>query len=228
MPGKVYAIGLGPGDPELITVKGQRLLRELEAIYLPVREGHDSLARQIAEHWAEPGKLHELAFRMSKNPADNEQRWREHAQTLAEAARSAGQVGFLTEGDPLLYSTFGNLLAELRASFSDVTLEFVPGVTSVTASAAACGLPLGQESQRVAIVPASGDVLHALATFDTVVILKVSMNLSGVLKALRATGRTDEAVYVERATWPEQRIVRNVESLDAKKMDYFGQMIVAR
>ncbi|MDE3076499.1 MAG: precorrin-2 C(20)-methyltransferase [Chloroflexota bacterium] len=228
MPGKVYAIGLGPGDPELITVKAQRLLHELAAVYLPVREGHASLARKIAEKWVEPAKLRELPFSMSKKVAENAQRWREHARMLAEAARSAGEVGFLTEGDPLLYSTFGNLLGELRSSFADVALEFVPGVTSVTAAAAACGLPLGQESQRLAIVPASGDVLHALATFDTVVILKVSMNLAGILKALRATGRLGEATYVERATWPEQRIIHDLESLDPKKMDYFGQIIVVR
>ncbi len=228
MSGKVYAIGLGPGDPELITVKGQRLLRELPVIYLPVRDGHKSLSRQIAERWVEPGKLRELFFRMSRQPAENVERWRQHAATLAEATKNGQDVGFLTEGDPLLYSTFGNLFDELRSGFPDVAVEFVPGVTSVTAAAAAAAKPLGQDNQRLAIVPASGDVLHALATFDAVVILKVSMNWDGILKALRTTGRTEEARYVERATWPQQRVVEDVQKLKGKDVNYFGQVIVTR
>jgi precorrin-2/cobalt-factor-2 C20-methyltransferase len=71
-------------------------------------------------------------------------------------------------------------------------------------------------------------VLHAVATFDTVVILKVSLALDVVLKALHTTGRTDQAVYVERAGWPEQRVVADVESLRKQKLDYFGQIVVAR
>jgi len=226
--GKLYAIGLGPGDPELLTIKAQRLLSEVDVIFLPVRDEHDSLARQIVSRWADPARLRELSFRMSRKPEENRERWREHAETIAETVASGQSAAFTTEGDPLLYSTFVHVYRELLNIHPELPIEIVPGVSSATAGAAAVGLPLADDRQRVAIVPATGEVMHALATFDTVVILKVSMAADAVLKALNVTNRLDDAIYVERAGWPEQRVVSDVESLRKQKLDYFGQIIVAR
>jgi precorrin-2/cobalt-factor-2 C20-methyltransferase len=228
MTGKLYAIGLGPGDPELLTVKGQRLLRELPLIFLPVRDKHDSVARKIVQPLADPAKLRELPFRMSRDPRENRERWREHAAAIARHVESGQDAAFVTEGDPLLYSTFVHIYWELLREHPDVPIEIVPGVSSVTAGAAALALPLADERERVAIVPATGEVMHAVATFDTVVILKVSMAVDAVLKALDVTGRRADAVYVERAGWPEQRVIGDVEQLRKCKLDYFGQVIVSR
>jgi len=227
--GKLYAIGLGPGDPELLTIKGQRLLREVNVVFLPHRDQHDSLARRIVEPWADAGKLRELPFRMSKSRKYNVKRWQEHAETIFMVLSSGQSAAFVTEGDPLLYSTFVHVYTELLRAHPEAQVEIVPGVSSVTVGAAAAGRPLADDRARVGIVPATGEVMHALATFDSVVVLKVSADVEGVLKALKVTGRTDEAIYVERAGWPEQRIVKDVESLRKdKKLDYFGQLVVTR
>lgn len=228
MSGKLYAIGLGPGDPELLTVKGQRLLSEVAVIFLPVRDNHDSLARKIVERWIDPGRLRDLSFRMSRDPRENRDRWREHAATIAAAIESEQDAAFVTEGDPLLYSTFVHVYSELLCEHPDIPIEVVPGVSSITAGAAALRLPLADERERVAVVPATGEVMHAVATFDTVVILKVNMAVDAVLKALEVTGRTHDAIYVERVGWPEQRVIEEVQSLRKGKLDYFGQVIVTR
>ncbi|MFI5265965.1 MAG: precorrin-2 C(20)-methyltransferase [Chloroflexota bacterium] len=228
MSGKLYAVGLGPGDPELLTIKAQRLLAEADVVFLPVRDEHDSVAKKIVSGLVDGSRLRELSFRMSRKPEENRQRWQEHAATLAGAVGQGQAAVFATEGDPLLYSTFVHVYTEMRRTHPDLPVEIVPGVSSVTAGAAAAGIPLADDRQRVAIVPATGEVMHALATFDTVVILKVSMALDVVLKALHTTGRTEQAAYVERAGWPEQRVVEDVESLRKQKLDYFGQIVVAR
>jgi len=212
----------------LLTIKGQRLLGEVEVIFLPKRDEHDSLARRVVERWANAGRLRELSFKMAKSPQDNVQRWREHAATMAQTVREGQSAAFVTEGDPLLYSTFMHVYGELLHGHPDVPVEIVPGVSSVTAGAAVAGIPLADDKLRLGVVPATGEVMHALATFDSVVILKVSAALETVLKALDVTGRTHQAVYVERAGWPEQRIVQDVETLRKQKLDYFGQMIVTR
>jgi len=223
--GKLYAIGIGPGDPELLTIKGQRLLRGADVIFLPVRDKHDSVAERIVQPWVDAGKVRRLEFRMSRKPEENRGRWREHAATIAAAVQQGQTAVFATEGDPLLYSTFTHVLGYLPP---EVPLEVVPGVSSATAGAAALQLPLADDRSRFAVVPATGEVMHAVATFDTVVILKVSMALDAVLKALNTTGRTGDAIYVERAGWPGERIVRDVSQLRKQKLDYFGQIVVSR
>jgi precorrin-2/cobalt-factor-2 C20-methyltransferase len=228
MSGKLYAIGLGPGDPELLTIKAQRLLREADTVFLPVRDDHDSVAEKIVQPWVDAAKVRKLAFRMSRKPEENRDRWREHAAAVAAAVEQGQTAVYATEGDPLLYSTFAHVLQELLASNPKLPLEIVPGVSSTTAGAAALHIPLADDRSRLAVVPATGDVLQAVATFDTVVILKVSMAVDAVLKALKATGRTDDAVYVQRVGWPDERVIHDVEQLRKQKLDYFGQVIVSR
>jgi precorrin-2/cobalt-factor-2 C20-methyltransferase len=228
MSGKLYAVGLGPGDPELLTLKAQRLLHAADVVFLPVRDDRDSVARKIVAGQVDAGKLRELSFRMSRKPEENRQRWQQHAEAIAAAVGQDGTAVFATEGDPMLYSTFLHVYGQLLRTRPDMAIEIVPGVSSVTAGAAALRLPLADDRSRVAIVPATGEVMHAVATFDTVVILKVSMAVDTVLKALDVTGRMADAVYVERAGWPEQRVIDDVEKLRKQKLDYFGQIIVSR
>ena len=226
--GKLYAIGLGPGDPDLLTVKAQRLLGEVDLVFVPVRQDRDSLSRRIIDRLVDASRLRELSFTMAHSTEENRPRWRQHAAELARAVSDGQSAAFVTEGDPLLYSTFIHLYRELSSGWPSVQVEIVPGVSSITAAAAVAGLPLADDRQRIAIVPAAGEVMHALATFDTVVVIKISMALEAVLKALDVTGRIDEAVYVERASWPEECVVTDVRNLRKRKPDYFGQIVVTR
>jgi precorrin-2/cobalt-factor-2 C20-methyltransferase len=137
---------------------------------------------------------------------------------------------FLTEGDPLLFGSFGDVVAALQTVQPELAVEIVPGVSSVTAAAAAAGIPLTDSRERLALVPATGDLAHvesALRDFECVVILKIGRVLGDLLSMLDRIGRLDDAVYVRRCGWPEQQIAHDVRSLMASPpTDYFALLIV--
>ena len=230
----LYGIGVGPGDPELLTVKAARLIRAAPVVFVPVREaGAVSLARTIAgPHlggaWQD---VIELKYPIVRDAARLAAAWAANADAIASRVAAAGCGVFLTEGDPLLYSTFIHTLAALRERQPGLRVEVVPGVTSFTAAAAVAGMPLAIGDERIAIVPVvhdQGALVEALRRFDTVVFLKVSTAFETLLEALDASGRMAEAVWVRRAGWPEQEIERDLQRLRGQRPDYFSLVIVRR
>jgi precorrin-2/cobalt-factor-2 C20-methyltransferase len=137
---------------------------------------------------------------------------------------------FLTEGDPLLFGSFGDVLDGLRQLGNPLTTATVPGISSVTAAAAAAGIALTDHDERLAIVPATttlDEIEQALVTFDCVVLLKVGRVLGDLLQLLERLGRLEQAVYVRRCGWPDQDIVHEVwRLLECPPRDYFALLIV--
>jgi precorrin-2/cobalt-factor-2 C20-methyltransferase len=155
---------------------------------------------------------------------------RDEAAAHIGAILSTGRdVAFITEGDPLLYSTFIHLYRRLRAASPPVRVEIVPGVTSVTAAAAVAGLPLADGTERLAVVPATCGyerLRAALRDFDTVVLLKVSPVFDRVLDLLEELNLLESAVYVSRAGTPEQRVEADVRALRRQPLDYLSLILV--
>ncbi|HLH71937.1 MAG TPA: precorrin-2 C(20)-methyltransferase [Chloroflexota bacterium] len=230
--GTLYGIGVGPGDPELLTLKAYRLLRELSLVYVPVaRPGAPSYARTIVEAYLDPSRqqIVELVFAMREDHERMAEQWRINARRIADELVAGRDVGFLTEGDPLLYSTFVHVVTVLTDICPDVAVIVVPGVSSVQAAAAAVRVPLADRDERLAILPATYEctgLQTALATFDTVVLLKVASVIDRVLDLLEEVGLIDHAVYVSRVGWPEERLVHDVRSLRGQKLDYFSLLII--
>ena len=227
----LYGIGVGPGDPELLTVKGLRLIRSAPVVFVPVRQaGAASFAGAIVESYLDRDAqdVVELEYPIVRDTARLRWAWQANADTIAARLHTAGRAVFLTEGDLLLYSTFLHTYAALRQRHPAVQVELVPGVTSFTAAAAAA-LPLALGDERIAIIPAVCDIAAlqaALRDFDTVVFLKVSSAFDAVLDALEATGRVADAVWVRRVGRPEQEIVRDLRRLRGCRPDYFSLVIV--
>ena len=130
----VYGVGLGPGDPELLTIRGRRVLDAATVVYTPGR-----LSRTVATEHVPDEKIGDLDFPMTRDPETLRSAWREAAATVAAVARD-GDAAFVTLGDPNVYSTFGHLRRTLDAFHPAVDLEVVPGVSSVTAFATALGV----------------------------------------------------------------------------------------
>ena len=233
--GNFYGIGVGPGDPELLTLKAYRLIRTLPRLYAPVsRLSAPSYAKSIvAEHLAPGRSVDELLFTMRAEPVEMVAQWRSNAEVIAEDLWARRDVGFLTEGDPLLYSTFVHLLGALHEICPEAPVVAVPGVPSFLAAAAAIGMPLVDHDERLAILPASYEnlddgagVREALEQFDTVVLFKVASAIDRVIDLLEELGRTDRAVLVTRCGRPDEQIVRDVRSLCGRKLDYFSLVII--
>lgn len=231
-PGTLYGIGLGPGDPELITLKAQRLLARLPVVFVPVQLGSDtSFAATIAAPHLDPARqeIVRLPFAMGRDRATMAARWRENADRIAARLAEGDDAAFLTEGDPLLYSTFVHVYRELAQRHRHLSVRIVPGVTSATAAAAAARRPLVDEAECLAILPAPyvlDTLADTLRRFDTVVLLKVHRVFDRVLALLEEMDLVEGAVAITRCGRPEERIEHDLRALRGQPLDYFTLLIL--
>lgn len=232
--GTFYGVGVGPGDPELLTLKALRLLQAAPIVFAPVaRRGAHSLARTIVERYLDPSRqeIVELAFDMRDEAEGQTTRWESNARSIADVLTTGRDAVFITEGDPMLYSTFVHIARALALQLPDLRIVAVPGISSIHAAAAAAGIPLADGDGRLAILPATyeGERLRqVLETFDTVVLLKITPIFDSVLDLLEELGLVDTAVFVSRCGWPEESVVPDIRTLRGQKLDYFSTLIVRR
>lgn len=231
--GTLYGIGVGPGDPEWITVKAARVLAECRHVCVP-RSGEASqrVALDIARpHLRGDATVHELDFPMTSDAAVLAACWRQAAERIRDILATGDDCCFLTLGDALLYSTYTYLLRELREVAPQAKVVTVPGVTAFSAAAALSGSPVGQGKQPITIVPGSDDFedfRQALRRGGTVVLMKVGKRLQRVLDELDAQGLTGRAVFVARAGLSGQRVVTDVATLrgEHEETGYLSIMII--
>lgn len=231
---KLYGIGVGPGDPELITIKAVKAIKEVKTICVPKSEGKDdSIALSIARQYVDDRRqeIVEFSFPMHKDRDTQVKAWQMAADAIIKRIREGKDVAFLTLGDPLFYSTFSYLIPLVADAIPDIKVRVIPGVSSVNAASATLLLPLAEADERIAIIPATyGDkeIIKALEDFDTVVLMKVNRVMEKVLNILAEMDLKDRALFVSRAGWEGEEIVRDLDSLKGKKLDYFSMVIVKK
>jgi precorrin-2/cobalt-factor-2 C20-methyltransferase len=229
MTGTLYGIGVGPGDPELLTLKAARLIQATPVIAAPItKPGGDSYALEIVSELLTPGQtVLKLLFPMVKDAAAKFSYRQAAAQAIAERLAAGQNVAFLTEGDPLLHSTFIYVLQHLASTFP---VEIVPGVSSVMAAAAQAKMPLVNADQRLAIIPTTfenlADLRQIFHDFDTVVLLKFHRLLDQLLDLLTELGLNERTILVERASHPAGRVIRDARSLRGASIHYLSLLIV--
>ena len=216
--GTFYGIGVGPGDSELITVKGARILAQCRNVFVPkARKASASVALKIARCYVPDGAtIRELVFPMTRDSGELERQWRSSAAEVEQVLRGGRDACFLTLGDPLLYSTYIYLLRALEAELPGLAVVTVPGIPSFCAAAALTNFTLGEGKAPVTIVPASDDleiVRQALRRPGTVVLMKIGERLRAILKILKERGLLDRAVLVARAGQHGQRVETDLRQL---------------
>ena len=228
MSGRLYGIGVGPGDPELLTLKAVRLVAEAGVIAYPApADGTDSMARAIAAPHIPAGKTEiviETPMVPGQFPANDV--YDRYADEIANHLKAGRDVAVLCEGDPFLYGSFMYLFGRLAGDFP---CEVVPGVSSLGACAARAGQPLVSRNQVLAIVPApldEADLEVRIAIADAVAIMKVGRHLEKVRSVLDKLGRLETAVYVERATLMDEKVMPLI-NVSEDRAPYFS-MILAR
>ncbi len=228
MKGLLYGIGVGPGDPELLTHKAVRVLQDVDCVAVPVAErGKESTARKIAGSYIRSDcRIVELDFPMTRDRDRLAEAWHQGCQTIKGLLDQGLSVAFLTLGDAMLYSTYIYIYKDLeRDGYRVMT---IPGITSFSAAAAAGGVPLAFGDEKVALIPGSAveDLNNGkLEHFDTVVIFKVARQYQKLLAALEKAGRLKSSVLVMSCGHPEERVITDLQSVAEEDLSYFSLII---
>ena len=226
--GTLYGLGVGPGDPELITLKAHRLLTSAPVLAYPAPEHGDSLARSIVASYLS-GKQTEIAIRMplDLNRFPVEAVYDQAAIDIAEHLDAGRDVAVICEGDPFFYGSFMYLFGRLADQHEVVV---VPGVSSLVACPAAAGAPLAARDDTLLVCPGIMDeavMLERLANVEAAAIIKVGRHLEKVRRVLTALDLVDRARYVEHATMADQ-VVLPFSEIEAAKAPYFSMVLVHR
>ena len=227
--GALVGIGVGPGDPDLITVKGLRALRAAPVLAYPAPETGESLARAIVAPHLESMTKTEIPIRMPMVAARFPARdvYDRAARTIGGHLDAGRDVACLCEGDPFFYGSFSFLFERLVERYP---VRVIPGVSSLTACAAAVGAPLATRNDVLAVVPATlGEAaLRArLEAVEAAAIIKVGRHVAKVRAVLDSLGLTASAHYVERATMEHERRLP-LADLDTAEAPYFSMILVHR
>lgn len=231
MKGKFYGIGVGPGDPELLTLKAYRILNEVEIICVPKSKmERDSVALNTIKSLLKKEKtIVELHMPMTRDMEVLEQEWQKGAATVASYLQKGQDVAFITIGDAMLYSTYSYLMSRVQAIDPEFEIITVPGVTSFAASAAALNVPLAEGEERLAIVPSIEDpqkLPEVLAQFPNIVLMKVTPHFNEIVDILEQHNVKDKAVLISRCSTPLQQCERNLDNLKGTTPDYLSLILV--
>ncbi|MFI1920416.1 precorrin-3B C(17)-methyltransferase [Nocardia sp. NPDC020380] len=234
MSGKLWGVGLGPGDPELVTVKAARIIGAADVIAFHSARHGRSISRAIAEPYMREGQLEEhLVYPVTTETTDHpggyqgaiDEFYEQAAAALAEHLSAGRTVALLAAGDPLFYSSFMHMHRRLADRFDT---EIIPGVTSVSAASAALGTPLVEGEQVLTILPGTlptEELTRRLRGTEAAAIMKLGRTYPGVRQALSDSGRLADAYYVERASSKKQRVLRAAD-VDEASVPYFAIAVV--
>jgi precorrin-2/cobalt-factor-2 C20-methyltransferase len=225
--GKLYGVGLGPGDPDLMTLRAHRLISNAAVVAYPALAGGDSFARAIAADVIPAGAreiVMDVPMTVERGPA--QAAYDQGAAEIAEALAGGQDVICLCEGDPFFYGSFMYLFARLSEQFE---VEVVPGVTSITTCAARAGVPLVARNERLTVLPGplpEAELRARIEGAESVAIMKVGRHLDKIRAVIADLGLTDKAKYIERASLPEEVVCPLSEA--PEKAPYFSMILLVK
>lgn len=224
-----YGVGVGTGDPELLTLKAVRCIESADIVcYLKTSTGQ-TLARDIAQ--AHLGTQNEFAIVMPPMQIERtqiNQAYDTAAQQIADYLQQGQSVAFLCEGDPFFFGSYIYLYQRLVKSF---TCRTIAGISSIHASAALAGIPLVQQNDDLAVLSSRHTdqvILSALENFASVVIMKAGKHRPRLCKLIQTAQRSEDACYIERAGQKGERIEYSIKTLSKASGDYFSLFLVTK
>lgn len=225
--GRMIGVGLGPGDPDLVTLKAARAIGDAAVIAYPALPGTESFARRIAAPHMRAG-VRELVIEVPITPdrAPAQAAYDAGAARIAQVLGGGTDVVVLCEGDPFFYGSFMYLHARLSGAYP---VEVIPGITSITAASAALGQPLTARNEVLATLPAPLDsetLRCRIDSADSFAVMKLGRHIGRIRTLLGTLGLTERARYIERATLPEQRILPLADAPDPAP--YFSMILVTK
>ena len=231
MSGRLIGVGVGPGDPELLTLKGLRALREADHVFVPIGDtGEMGRAERVVRPHLDLGRVRRLRFALSNDAHARAENWERAAEEVSEPLRRGETCAFATIGDPNVYSTFTYLARTVKDYVPDVYVETVPGITAMQDLAARGGTVLLEGDERLALLPfTAGEsaLRSALSGFETVVCYKGGSWLREVLEISGDEGRLEDAIYGSRLGMEGEEVVAASEVV-GQEGTYLSTLIFAR
>ena len=236
---KLFCVGCGPGDPELLTIRALNLIKEADVIFVPTSKlNKPSIALSIVEkHLKKTTEIINLVFPMIKDRDSLKEYWKKNAFEIAQKVMSGKKTVYLTVGDPALYSTWIYIHRELKRDYQDIEIEIIPGITSIFAFAAEAKISLVEGDENLSIVPACYDlnkVKNTVKSSDTIVFLKDGRYFDNVIEMLSDTGFSDDSkIAIAQDVSTEENIleIKRLKDMKGKKQPsskYFSIMVVKR
>lgn len=236
---KLFCVGCGPGDPELLTIRALNLIQEADVIFVPTSKfNKPSIALSIVEkHLKKTTEVINLVFPMIKDRDSLKEYWKKNAFEIVQMVRARKKTLYLTVGDPSLYSTWIYIHKELKRNYQDIEIEIIPGITSIFAFAAEAKISLVEGDENLSIVPACYDlnkVKNTVKSSDTIVFLKDGRYFDNVIEMLSDTGFSDESkIAIAQDVSTEENIleIKSLKDIKGKKQPsskYFSIMVVKR
>ena len=225
--GTLFGVGLGPGAVDLMTLRAARLIAKAKVVAYPTLAGGDSFARSIAAELIAPicrEIIMDVPMTLERAPA--QAAYDKGAAAIAVALDLGEDVVCLCEGDPFFYGSFMYIFARLSDKYQ---VEVVPGVTSITACAASAGMPLAARNERLTVLPGplpADELKSRIDGAESVVIMKVGRHMAKIRGVIDSLGLTDRAVYVERATLPQEFVVPLVDA--PQTAPYFSMILLTK
>jgi len=229
--GTFYGIGVGPGDPELLTVKAIDALKKIDVLIAPKTEKKsDSVALSIAEPYLKPSvEIIFQTFPMVKDFASEKKIFEANKEEILNLLRGGKNVGFATLGDPMFYSTYIYIFRLLEPC--GIKIVTIPGVPAFLAIAAQIGRPLAYGNDILTIIPATAE-LNAIKNFldkaDATVLMKVYKNFPEVVDALKSRGLIDEAVLVSRCGLDDEKVITDVAAHKDEPLNYLSTILTRK
>ncbi len=230
--GKLYGVGVGPGDPELITVKAVRVIKEADIIFTAASTKNSySLAVEIASPYiSTTATVEKLSFPMTKDVKEVEHAWIENAKQIASVLKQGKTCVFLTLGDPTTYSTFGYILKKMECIMPDASIETIPGITSFHAASARLNRILveGEESLLVTSGAYGGEQIRTVEGVENVAIVKAYKNIEDINLALKQKGYNKKSVAVSKCGRDKEEIIEDLDALEKREPNYWTLILASK
>jgi precorrin-2/cobalt-factor-2 C20-methyltransferase len=230
--GTLYGIGVGPGDPELITLKALKVLERVDHIFASCSTKNTySLALNIVRSHLNGAGIEHLPFPMTRDPQVLSQAWEKNARRVLEVLDSGSDAAFVTLGDPLTYSTFGYLLKTIKGLNPQVRIVTIPGITSYSAAAALTHIPLteGEESfYLMSGAMGAARLREIIGQTDNIVMLKTYRHFDEIYRALEELGLLDKATCISRCGLEGETVVQDLRQLKGRPLPYLSMIIIKK
>ncbi len=230
--GTLYGIGVGPGDPELITLKALKVLQQVPQIFASCSSKNNySLALNIVRRHLNGAGIEHLPFPMTRDPQALQDAWEKNARRVLEVLEAGSDAAFVTLGDPLTYSTFGYLLKTIKRLQPEVRVVTIPGITSYSAAAALTHTPLTEGEESFYVVSGAlgaARLREVVERTENIVMLKTYRNFGEIYQALEELDLLDRATCISRCGLEGETVVQNLRDYKGQPMPYLSMIIIKK